>query len=98
MSRLRSVAWKRGRPLRIVLRVLLLLAGLAAVAPLLAVDPGVLALLLDVDLLALLGVVGLGLLRADARILASRLAHSLPSSWVRVGFELTRTSPRTLAP
>ena len=75
----------------------MLLAGLAALGPLVAVDPGILALLLDADLLALAGVVGLGLLRGDARLVAHRFARSLPVSWVRVGIELTRSTPRSLA-
>jgi hypothetical protein len=79
-------------------RATLFLAGLVAVAPLIAVDPGVLALLVDVDFLAVIGVVGLGLLRGDSRLLAHRLRQSLPAVWVRVGVELTRTSPRTLTP
>ncbi len=76
----------------------MLLAGIVALAPLVAVDPGVLALLLDVDFLALIGVAGLGLLRGDTRLLVSRIGRSLPGLWVRVGVELTRTSPRTLSP
>ena len=76
----------------------MLLAGILALAPLIAVDPGVLALLLDVDFVALIGVVGLGLLRGDTRQLRYRFARSLPGVWVRVGVELTRTSPQTLTP
>jgi hypothetical protein len=76
----------------------MLLAGLVALAPLIAVDPGVLALLLDVDFVALIGVAGLGLLRGDTRQLAHRFGRSLPAVWVRVGVELTRTSPHTLTP
>jgi hypothetical protein len=76
----------------------MLLAGIVALAPLIAVDPGVLAVLLDVDFVALIGVAGVGLLRGDTRQLAYRLRRSLPAVWVRVGVELTRTSPRTLTP
>ena len=76
----------------------MLLAGIVALAPLIAVDPGVLAVLLDVDFVALIGVVGVGLLRGDTRQLAYRLRRSLPAVWVRVGVELTRASPRTLTP
>ena len=76
----------------------MLLAGIVALAPLIAVDPGVLAVLLDVDFVALIGVVGVGLLRGDTRQLVYRLRRSLPAVWVRVGVELTRASPRTLTP
>jgi hypothetical protein len=76
----------------------MLLAGIVALAPLIAVDPGVLAVLLDVDFVALIGVVGVGLVRGDTRQLAYRLRRSLPAVWVRVGVELTRASPRTLTP
>jgi hypothetical protein len=76
----------------------MLLAGIVALAPLIAVDPGVLAVLLDVDFVALIGVAGVGLLRGDTRQLAYRLRRSLPAVWLRVGVELTRTSPRTLTP
>lgn len=76
----------------------MLLAGIVALAPLIAVDPGVLAVLLDIDFVALIGVAGVGLLRGDTRQLAYRLRRSLPAVWVRVGVELTRTSPRTLTP
>jgi hypothetical protein len=79
-----------------VVRLLMLLLGAAAVVPLLAVDPAVVGLLLDADFLALAGVVGLALLRGDARLVAHRLAVSLPALWVRAGISLTRTRPRTL--
>jgi hypothetical protein len=95
VGRLRSVATRHRRRL---LHLIMLLAGLVVVAPLIAVDPGVLALLLDVDFVALIGVVGLGLLRSDLRRLAARLGRSLPAVWVRVGVELTRTSPNSLTP
>lgn len=94
MGRIRSVV---GGHRRRLLHVVGLLAGLAALGPLVAVDPGILALLLDADLLALVGVAGLGLLRGDVRLIAHRLLRSLPASWVRVGIELTRTSPRSLS-
>jgi hypothetical protein len=77
-------------------RVLTVLAGIAAVAPLIAVDPAVLALLLDLDFVAVVGVAGLGLLHGDLRVVRARLARSLPVLWVRVGWELTRAAPRTL--
>jgi hypothetical protein len=83
---------------RWVVRGLVLVAGLLVLAPLISVDPGVLALLLDVDLVVLLGTVGLGLLAVDLRLLAVRAQRSLPVLWVRVGVSLTREAPRTLAP
>jgi hypothetical protein len=82
-----------GRRLR---RVLMLALGAAAVVPLLAVDPAVVALLLDADFLVLAGVVGLALLRGDARLVLGRAAASLPVLWVRSGVSLTRSRPGTL--
>jgi hypothetical protein len=73
-----------------------MLLGAAAVLPLLAVDPAVVALLLDADFLALLGVVGITLLRGDSRLVRHRLAVSLPALWVRVGLTLTREQPASL--
>jgi hypothetical protein len=75
-----------------------LLAGILALAPLVAVDPGVLALLLDVDLVALLGAAGIGLLSGDARLLVRRASVSQPVLWVRVGVAMTRAEPHTLTP
>ena len=74
----------------------MLLLGAAAVVPLLAVDPAVVALLLDADFLVLVGVVGLALVRGDARLALGRAAGSLPVLWVRCGISLTRSSPGTL--
>jgi hypothetical protein len=74
----------------------MLLLGFAAVLPLLAVDPAVVALLLDADFLALVGVVGLALLRGDLRLLRHRVAVSLPALWIGVGLRLSRERPRTL--
>jgi hypothetical protein len=67
-----------------------------AVLPLLGMDPGVLAVLLDVDFLVVAGTVGLTMLGTDATVLASRIARSLPVLWVRVGLALTRSDPGTL--
>ena len=80
-----------------VVRVLTVLAGIAAVAPLVAVDPGVLGLLLDLDLLALVGAAGLGLVHADLRSAVRGLSRSLPGVWVRVGCELSRSEPKSLS-
>jgi len=74
----------------------MVLLGALAVVPLLAVDPTVVALLVDADFLALAGVVGLALLRGDARLVMHRLAASLPVLWVRAGISLSRSRPRTL--
>lgn len=68
----------------------------AALMPLLGVDPGVLALLLDADFLLLAGMAGLTMLGTDATVLASRIARSLPVLWVRVGVSLSRSDPGTL--
>jgi hypothetical protein len=95
------VTWIRGavsRHRRHLWRGVGLLAGILALAPLVAVDPGVLALLLDVDFVALLGVAGIGLLHGDARLLVRRASRSLPVLWLRVGVALTRAAPHTLTP
>ncbi len=82
---------------RRLLHAIMLLVALAALAPLVGVDPGVLALLLDADLLVLVGTVGLGLLWSDLLLLVFRLGRSLPVLWVRVGVEMTRESALSAA-
>jgi hypothetical protein len=82
---------------RRLLHAIMLLVALAAMAPLVGVDPGMLALLLDADFLLLAGAVGFGLLRSDLRVLAYRLGRALPVLWVRVGVEMTREAPLTVA-
>ena len=81
-------------------RRLLLVLGLVAVLPLVAVDPALAFLLLDAELLTLLGGVGLTMTAADVRIaltrLAGALATSLPVLEVRAGWRLTREEPRSL--
>ena len=79
-----------------VVRVAAALLVAVSLLPLLGVDPGVLALLLDTDFLLLAGVVGLTMLGTDARVLARRIARSLPVLWVRVGVSLSRSQPGTL--
>jgi hypothetical protein len=81
-----------------LLRAVVVLAGILALAPLVGVDPGVLGLLLDLDFVVVIGAVGVGLLRADAVVVARRLAGALPVLWLRVGVALTRDAPRTLTP
>ena len=74
----------------------LLLLGAAAVVSLLAVDPAVVALLLDADFLVASAAVGIALLRHDVRLWLRRTASSLPVLWCRVGLRLTRDHPRSL--
>jgi hypothetical protein len=78
------------------LLLIMLLVTLLALVPLLGIDPGVLALVLDLDFLALAGSVGLALLRQDVGMMARGVGRSLPVVWVRVGLVLTREAPRTL--
>ena len=68
----------------------------AALMPLLGIDPGILALLLDADFLLVAGMAGLTMLGADATVLASRIARSLPVLWIRVGVSLSRSDPGSL--
>ena len=79
-------------------RLLLLVAGAAAIAALLGADPVVAAYLLDADLLVLLGSVGIGLLAADLRVLALRTRTSPAVVLVRTGALMTREQPRSLVP
>ena len=83
-------------PRRTVVRLLVAALAAAALVPLLGVDPAILAVLLDADFLAVTGLVGLTMLGADARVLASRIARSLPVLWIRVGVMLSRAHPGTL--
>ena len=83
-------------PTRLVPRFVVVALLAAALLPLVAVDPASLAVLLDVDFLLLAGTVGLTMLGADATVLGSRIARSLPVLWVRVGVSLSRSDPGTL--
>lgn len=99
LARLSAMA-KRGN-LRVQLRNLLSrrlmhLLGLVAVLPLVAVDPAMIVLLYDAELLALLGTVGLRLLRGDVRVMWLRVRDSQFVMEVRVAATLTRERPRSL--
>ena len=83
-------------PVRAGLRIAVVALAVAALVPLLGVDPALVALLLDADFLLLAGVVGLTMVGADAKVLASGIARSLPVLWIRVGVTLSRTDPGTL--
>jgi hypothetical protein len=75
---------------------LLLSVGAALVLPLALVDPAVALLLFDLELLGLLGSVGVAFLREDVRVLLHRVAISFPVLWFRAGVRLTRASPRSV--
>lgn len=81
-------------------RRLLLVLGLVAVLPLVAVDPALAFLLLDAELLTLLGSVGLTMTTVDVRLALTRLTGavttSLPVLELRAGWRLTREEPRSL--
>lgn len=70
--------------------------GLLVVLPLVAVDPALVGLLFDAEFLALLGTVGLGLLRGDARVLLRRMSQNQFVTELRVAVVLTRERPRSL--
>jgi hypothetical protein len=72
------------------------LLGLMAVLPLVAVDPAMIVLLYDVEFLALMGSVGVALLRGDARVMWLRIRDSQFVTEVRVAATLTRERPRSL--
>lgn len=73
-----------------------LLVGVLVVLPLVAVDPAMVALLVDVELLAAFGGAGLLFLRGEGRLVVDRLATSLPVLEVRAGWGLTREDPGSL--
>jgi len=75
--------------------VVLTLGALAVLAAV-AVDPGALAFLLDVDFLIAIGSAGLLMLGTDLRVLARRAATSTPAVLVRAGASLTRARPVSL--
>jgi hypothetical protein len=77
-------------------RLALMAVAAAALVPLLGVDPGVLAVLLDADFVVLAGLVGLTMVGAGARVLVSTIIGSLPMLWIRVGVSLTTSHPGTL--
>jgi hypothetical protein len=72
------------------------LLGLMAVLPLVAIDPVMIVLLYDAEFLALMGSVGLALLRGDACVMWLRLRDSQFFTEVRVAATLTRERPRSL--
>lgn len=78
-------------------RVLVVLAlGALAVLAAVAVDPGALAFLLDVDFLIAVGSAGVLMLGTDLRVLVRRAGTSTPAVLVRAGVALTRTRPVSL--
>ena len=62
----------------------------------LGVDPALIVLLYDAEVLALMGTVGLALLRGDARVMWLRVRGSQFVSEVRVAATLTLERPRSL--
>lgn len=77
-------------------RWLLVLLGAVCVMPLAAVDPAAGAMLFDVELLALLGSVGLAMLRGDARAVWYELIDRPGILIFRAGIRLTRERPASL--
>jgi hypothetical protein len=84
------------RPNRRLVRILALTLGAAAVLALIGVDPAVAALLLDGELLILLGSVGVALLLSDLKIVGHRVATNRAVVLVRAGAAVTRESTRSL--
>lgn len=74
----------------------LLLLGFAAIAPLAAVDPYLVFLLFDVEFLALIGTVGVRMLREDLEIAFFALLATLVIVQLRVGWQMTRERPSSL--
>lgn len=70
--------------------------GLVVVAPLVAVDPAVVVLLFDVELLVLLGSLGLRMTRDDLAVLWHRVLASQVVIDTRAGWRLSWQEPRTL--
>jgi hypothetical protein len=61
-----------------------------------AVEPALVGLIFDAEFLALMGTVGLGLLRGDARIALRRMRQSQLATELRIACILTRERPRSL--
>ena len=78
------------------MRWLPLVLGAVAVLAALAVDPAAAALLLDADLLVVLGTVGLAMANGDVRRLVRRTLTSPVVLLCRVGVAVTRAAPRSL--
>lgn len=72
------------------------LVGLMTVVPLVAVDPAMIVLLYDAEFLALMGSVGVALLRGDARVIWLRVRDSQFVTELRVAAAITRERPRSL--
>ena len=77
-----------------------LCVGVAAVLPLVAVDPAAIALLFHAELLVAMGTVGTAMLHADLRLVVRRswrrVADSTDVAMVRGGLALARREPRSL--
>ena len=72
------------------------LLGLAAVLPLVLVDPALIVLVYDAELLTLIGSAGALLVRADLRVLWLRVVDSAFVLDLRAGVAYTRERPRSL--
>lgn len=77
-------------------RLLLMALGAAVVLPLVGVDPAAAVLLLDVELLALLGSVGLAMTRDDLRAAWLRFCTDCNVVQFVAGVRLARREPRSL--
>lgn len=77
-------------------RLLLVALGAVVVLPLVSVDPAAAALLLDVELLGLLGSVGIAMARDQARMTWARICTSHSGVQFVAGVRLARVEPRSL--
>jgi hypothetical protein len=85
-----------GRCRRLLIKRFVHLLGVLAVLPLVAVDPAMIVLLYDAELLALMGTVGVALLRGDAHVMWLRVRDSHFVTQMRVAVALTAERPRSL--
>lgn len=82
--------------LRFIRRRGVVVLGFVAVMPLVMVDPAAAVLLLDVELLALLGSAGLGLVREDLRMAVARCRCAPSVVLFAAGVRLSREDPRSI--
>lgn len=75
---------------------MLLLIGAMCVVPMALVDPAAALMLLDLELLAMVGTAGVALLRGDAQVLRERIRSNPTIVSLRAGWSMTRERPISL--
>jgi hypothetical protein len=70
--------------------------GAVVVLAVAAFDPGALLFLLDVELVAVLGTMGVAMTSANTRVVIEGVVRSAPVTLVRAGLATTRERPASL--